>query len=66
MYSQILSLSKLCIHTEMPLLPERLRSNEGKGSYVNGVNLSTPNVNYSGRTAPLTTKVAFYKFIQQI
>ena len=50
----------------MPLLPERLRSNEGKGSYVNGVNLSTPNVNYSGRTAPLTTKVAFYKFIQQI
>jgi len=26
----------------------------------------TPNVNYSGRTAPLTSKVAFYVFIQQI
>jgi len=26
----------------------------------------TPNVNYSGRTAPLTSKVAFYLFIQQI
>jgi len=30
------------------------------------LNLLTPNVNYSGRTAPLTTKVAFYIFIQQI
>jgi len=29
-------------------------------------NLWTPNVNYSGRTAPLTSKVAFYIFIQQI
>ena len=29
-------------------------------------NLLTPNVNYSGRTAPLTSKVAFYVFIQQI
>ena len=26
----------------------------------------TPNVNYRGRTAPLTSKVAFYIFIQQI
>jgi len=26
----------------------------------------TPNANYSGRTAPLTSKVAFYIFIQQI
>jgi len=26
----------------------------------------TPNVNYSGRTAPLTSKIAFYIFIQQI
>jgi len=26
----------------------------------------TPNVNYSGRTAPLTSKVTFYIFIQQI
>jgi len=27
-------------------------------------NLLTPNVNYSGHTAPLTSKVAFYIFIQ--
>jgi len=30
------------------------------------LNILTPNVNYSGRTAPLTSKVAFYIFIQQI
>jgi len=30
------------------------------------VNLLTPNANYNGRTAPLTSKVAFYIFIQQI
>jgi len=30
------------------------------------LNLLTPNVNYSGRTAPLTSKVAFYIFMQQI
>ena len=32
------------------------------------INLLTPNVNYSGRTAPLTSEVAFYihLFIQQI
>jgi len=29
-------------------------------------NLLTPNVNYNGRTAPQTSKVAFYIFIQQI
>ena len=29
-------------------------------------NLLTPNVNYSGRTALLTSKVVFYIFIQQI
>ena len=34
-----------------------------KGAFIN---LLTPNVNYSGRTAPLTSKVAFYIFIQQI
>jgi len=28
------------------------------------LNLLTPNVNYSGRTAPLTSKVAFYILIQ--
>jgi len=30
------------------------------------IKLLTPNVNYSGRTAPLTSKVAFYIFFQQI
>jgi len=30
------------------------------------INLQTPNVNYSGRTAPLNSKVAFYIFIPQI
>ena len=30
------------------------------------LNLLTPNVNYSVRTAPLTSKVAFYIFAQQI
>ena len=35
--------------------------------YFSGlVNLLTPNVNYSGRTAPLTSKFAFYIFVQQI
>jgi len=35
-------------------------------SYLYVINLLTPNVNYSGRTAPLTSKFAFYIFIQQI
>jgi len=30
------------------------------------INLLMPNVNYSGRTAPLTFKVAFHIFIQQL
>ena len=30
------------------------------------INPLTPNDHYSGRTAPLTSKVAFYIFIQQI
>jgi len=30
------------------------------------INPLMPNVNYSGRTAPLTSKVVFYIFIQQI
>ena len=33
---------------------------------IEKLNILTPNVNYSGRTAPLTSKVAFYIFIQQI
>jgi len=30
------------------------------------ISLLTPNVNYTGHTAPLTSKVAFYIFFQQI
>ena len=30
------------------------------------INLYRPNVNYSWRTAPLTSKIAFYIFIKQI
>jgi len=30
------------------------------------INPLTPNDHYSGRTAPLTSNVAFYIFIQQI
>jgi len=37
-----------------------------KSDSKRGIKLLTPNVNYSGRTAPLTSKVAFYIFIQQI
>ena len=33
---------------------------------ISDINLLKPNVNYSGRTAPLTSNVAFYIFIQQI
>jgi len=35
-------------------------------SYEEWINLLTPNVKYSGRTTPLTSKVAFYIFIQQM
>jgi len=30
------------------------------------INPLTPNYTYSGRTAPITSKVVFYIFIQQI
>jgi len=35
-------------------------------THTGNINLLTPNVNYSGRTEPLTSKIAFYTFIQQI
>jgi hypothetical protein len=41
-------------------------SNAGLEVRPNCLNPLTPNVNYSWRTAPLTSKVAFYIFIQQI
>jgi len=43
----------------------RRRAKRGK-QLLDDFNLLTPNVNYSGRIAPLTSKVAFYIFIQQI
>ena len=46
--------------------PESRPSSRRFSYYQNKINLWTPNVNYSGRTAPLTSKVAFYIFIQQI
>jgi len=39
---------------------------EQVGSHLTDIHPLTPNVNYSGRTAPLTSIVAFYIFIQQI
>ena len=38
----------------------------GLKSWMNNFNPLTPNDPYRGRTAPLTSKVAFYIFIQQI
>jgi len=49
---------------EFPLF--LLRRNLGLYLNRNLFNLLKPNVNYTGRTAPLTSKVAFYIFIQQI
>jgi len=37
-----------------------------KTNALGSFDLLTPNVNYSGRTAPLNSEVAFYIFIQQI
>ena len=37
-----------------------------QGSIVTDINPLTPNDHYRGRTAPLTSKFAFYIFIQKI
>ena len=47
-------------------LPPVTTTSFSQGNFVNTINLLTSNVNYSVRTAPLTSKVAFYIFIQQI
>ena len=57
-YCKVFPFSKIfgfCLH-DISLFPKNAKS----------INLLTPNVNYSGRTAPLTSKVACYIFIQQI
>ena len=60
-----------CIHfreTNICLLVTvlyRVHKSQALVRNVRQINLLTPNVNYSGRTAPLTSKVAFYIFIQQ-
>jgi len=51
--------------TTAKLLPPGLYGNE-IFSMFSFLNPLTPNDHYSGRTAPLTSKVAFYIFIQQI
>ena len=48
------------------ILPESIKKTPCSLQPTGRFNLQTPNVNYSGRTAPLTSKVAFYIFIQQI
>jgi len=47
-------------------IPSRILSLHLSMSKDVRLNFGTPNVNYSGRTVPLTSKVAFYIFIQQI
>jgi len=49
------------------LVPRHSRYTSYKlnGKAVTMLNLLTPNINYSGRTAPLTSKIAFYILIQQ-
>jgi len=65
--------AKLNPVTDVSKADVRILSNEKEGEVSSAgichpevFNLLTPNVNYSGRTAPLTSKVAFYIFIQQI
>ena len=55
------TLEKLFVKSEYSLIKSYLIRQT-----KNTINILTPNVNYSGRTAPLTSKVAFYIFIQQI
>ena len=52
----------------LPLPPELILASFAIFRIVEqpGFNLLKPNVNYSGRTATLTSKIAFYIFIQQI
>jgi len=52
-----------------PVTVTRDENQRGLGTMIQEnrrINLLKPNVNYSGRTAPLTSKVTFYIFIQQI
>jgi len=71
--------AKSCCAGEMSVLVEdrsrrpvtvtRDENQRGLGTMIQEnrrINLLKPNVNYSGRTAPLTSKVTFYIFIQQI
>ena len=59
---------KMCINFGISLhnTPFKKFTDTSSQAALMFLNLLTPNVNYSGRTAPLTRKVAFYIFIQQI
>ena len=65
-------MSEIGLHVKWPVFLRDINgawifsTNLRKISKQHIYNLLTPNVNYSGRTAPLTSKVAFYIFIQQI
>ena len=57
----------LCIsHTDFPITISYRHIHSHSYFYFDWFNPLTPNDQYWGRTAPLTSKVAFYIFIQQI
>ena len=57
--------SLVTIRTELAQ-DRRIGYKENWETARNKINPLTPNDPYTGRTAPLTSKVAFYIFIQQI
>ena len=64
----------LCIQQQIFFIYVQVPGAEGgfcfekysNGETVQYINLQTPSLNYSRRTAPLTSKIPFYIFIQQI
>jgi hypothetical protein len=62
----ILSTNYLLQHDVQGKIEGTVRRGTRSKQLLDDLNLFTPNDNYSGRTAPLTSKVSFYIFIQQI
>jgi len=54
------------VYVSQNSIGHRLKLIKILAQYFDEINPLTPNVNYTGRTAPLTSKVTFYIFIQQI